>query len=301
MPPSAQLPPTQLKRVKEKDDQIEDEKVALAKQRQDRLDRERREANIKYALGIAGSLGATALSLYLGRQKLTQQQAILAEKEADRLLAYAKIEEEKKNRNTSVMRDIGKTVKGTGAGAVKVYQTAPTFWNTLTTLGLAYLGTGGFSGTRVEDLSQQLGRKTVGTAVGIGTGFLKGASAEVYEQLKRIPFFGDVGIAGTEEWLSILYEEYTRLTTDQGGDIPSYSEFKKQFGNLRGKDYANTTGLQFPPSFFPNLSKVPNVSVGYGDLINFLNPTEESPPPPLEEETWTDFITRHLVAGKLGD
>lgn len=98
MPPSVQLPPTQLKRVSETNDQIENEKIALAKQRQDRLDRERREANIKYAIGIVGSLGATALSLYLGRQKLTQQQAILAEKEADRLLAYTRLEKEERKR-----------------------------------------------------------------------------------------------------------------------------------------------------------------------------------------------------------
>jgi hypothetical protein len=63
-----QVPP-QIAR-KAKDDELEREKVALAKQRQDRLDRERLEKNIKYGLGLVGSLALTGAGLYHTGKKL---------------------------------------------------------------------------------------------------------------------------------------------------------------------------------------------------------------------------------------
>jgi hypothetical protein len=50
---------------------------------------------------------------------------------------------------------------------------------------------------------------------------------------------------------------YDRIKANSTEPVPSYKEWRKQFPSLRGQDpiYANTTGLQVPPQFIPDLSK----------------------------------------------
>jgi hypothetical protein len=75
MPPNAQLPPTELlasarKQKSPEEIAIEGEKVALARQRQYRLDQQQKEANIKFALGTVGTFGLAAFGAYKFKQQM---------------------------------------------------------------------------------------------------------------------------------------------------------------------------------------------------------------------------------------
>lgn len=93
-----QLPPTEIATAVQKgktpeEERIEREKIAIARQRQDRLDRERLEKNIKFGLGIAGSLGLATLGIKKHLDKMNLEERKLAREQMQNIATEARASE----------------------------------------------------------------------------------------------------------------------------------------------------------------------------------------------------------------